>query len=406
MAASDGKTSAMTGDLMRLATAGSVDDGKSTLIGRLLADSRHLYDDHLAALKRDSARRGGAGGEIDFALHLDGLRAEREQNITIDVAYRYFSTPRRTFIIADTPGHEQYTRNMATGASNADLAIILIDARSGMTTQTRRHSFIMSLLGVRRLVVAVNKMDLVSYSEEVFDHIRRDFANFAAKLQFTDMHFMPLSALNGDNVVTASEYMPWYRGAPLLEHLETVTITGDRNFIDLRFPVQYVIRPDQNFRGYAGTVASGTIRQGSDVMVLPSGRISRVKAVFNADRKIEEAFPPLAVTVTLEDEIDISRGDMIVHPHNVPTVTNTLEAMVIWMDNRPFLPGNEYLIKHTTAEVKAIVTDLRYRVDITTLHRTEAESFGLNEIGRAVIRLNRPLFVLSLIHISEPTRRS
>ena len=370
-----------------------MDDGKSTLIGRLLVDSKRVYEDHLHALRRDSMKHGSAGNEPDLALLLDGLKSEREQNITIDVAYRYFSTPRRKFIIADTPGHEQYTRNMATGASTADLAIILIDARNGVTTQTRRHSFIMSLLGVRHLVVAVNKMDLVDYSQDVFESIRAEFAAFAARLPVGDIHFIPLSALRGDNVVTPSAAMPWYRGVPLLEHLETVHITSDRNFVDLRFPVQYVIRPNQDFRGYAGTVAAGVLRTGSEVMVLPSGRTSRVRSILGPGGELAEAFPPLAVTVTLEDEIDIGRGDLIVHPNNVPAVTNAVEAMVIWMSGEPLVPGKQYLIKHTTALVRGAVSDLRYRVNVDTLRREEAGTLALNEIGRAAVHFTRPLFV-------------
>ncbi len=379
--------------LLRLATAGSVDDGKSTLIGRLLYDSRRIYEDHLSALRKDSAKRGSAGDEPDLALLLDGLRAEREQTITIDVAYRYFSMPRRKFIIADTPGHEQYTRNMATGASTADLAVILIDARNGVTTQTRRHSFIMSLLGVRHLVAAVNKMDLAGYSHEVFESIRDDFAAFAARLNISDIHFIPISSLKGDNVVYPGANMPWYHGVSLLEHLETVHIVSDRNLVDLRFPVQYVIRPNQDFRGYAGTVASGILRQGSEVMVLPSGKISRVSTIMTAGGKRPEAFPPMAVVATLKDDIDVSRGDFLVHPNNVPAVTNALEAMVIWMDDEPLVPGKQYLIKHTTAMVRGTVECLRYRVNVDTLHREEASSLNLNEIGRAAVRLTRPLFV-------------
>ena len=377
--------------LLRFLTAGSVDDGKSTLIGRLLHDSKLVYQDHLAALERDSARRGSNDGEIDYALLLDGLLAEREQGITIDVAYRYFSTPRRKFIIADTPGHEQYTRNMATGASNCDLAVILIDARHGVMPQTRRHSFIASLLGIRHIVVAVNKMDAVDYAQEVFEKIRLDYADFAAKLQISDVHLMPISALKGDNVVESGPNLAWYKGAPLLEYLETVYVASDRNFIDLRFPVQSVLRPNADFRGYCGTVTSGVLRPGDQVMVLPSGRESRVKSIVTFDGELPEAFPPMAVTVVLEDDVDVSRGDMLVHIHNVPHLGREFEAMLVWMHEEPMHPNAPYLVKHATSEAPAVVSQLRYRVDVNTLHREEAERLELNEIGRAVVSLHRPL---------------
>ncbi|MBN1294143.1 MAG: sulfate adenylyltransferase subunit CysN [Candidatus Latescibacteria bacterium] len=378
-------------DLLRFSTAGSVDDGKSTLIGRLLHDSKLIYEDHLAALKSDSIKRGTAGDSYDFALLLDGLKAEREQNITIDVAYRYFSTPKRKFIIADTPGHEHYTRNMATGASTADLAVILIDARKGVITQSKRHSFIMSLLGIRHLVVAINKMDLVNYSEDVYEKIKKDFSEFAAKLDIHDITFIPLSALKGDNVVTPGENMPWYRGRPFLDYLETVHFIGDRNLIDLRFPVQYVLRPHQDFRGYSGTVASGILRRGDEIMILPSGRKSRIKSIVTYDGEQDEAFPPMAVTVTLEDEIDVSRGDMFVHPHNIPDISHTFEAMLIWMSEEPMRPDTPYLFKHTMNTIQGEIKNLRYKVDVNTLHREETKQLSLNEIGRTVITLNRPL---------------
>ena len=328
---------------------------------------------------------------MDLALVTDGLKAEREQGITIDVAYRYFSTPRRKFIIADTPGHEQYTRNMATGASTASLVIVLIDAENGVLTQSKRHAFIASLLGIPHVVVAVNKMDLVDYSQEVYDRIVREFSEFAAKLEFSDITFIPVSALKGDNVVTLGTRMPWYRGSTLLNHLETVHIAGDRNLIDLRFPVQYVLRPDRTFRGYLGKVASGAVKPGDEIMVLPSGIRSRVKTVFGPDGQLSEAFPPLAAGITLEDQIDASRGDMIVHVHNVPRVDRTLDAMVVWMNSQPMAVGKTYTIKHATRIVGATASTLRYKVDVNTLHRTQGEGLELNEIGRCVFTLTQPI---------------
>jgi len=378
-------------ELLRFSTAGSVDDGKSTMIGRLLYDSKLIYEDHLDALKHDSLKRGSVENDFDFALLLDGLRAEREQNITIDVAYRYFSTPKRKFIISDTPGHVQYTRNMVTGASNADLAVILIDASKGILPQTKRHSFIMSLLNIQHLVVAVNKMDLVDYSEEVFERIKKDFSTFAAKLEIPDIQFIPMSALYGENVVYPGERMPWYDGKPLLNHLESVYISGKYNLIDFRFPVQMVLRPNSSFRGYSGTVVSGVVRRGQEVMVLGSGLRSRVKSIITYDGEIEEAFPPQAVTITLEDEIDVSRGDMIVHLNNVPHISDTFEAMLVWMNDIPLSMGKEYYIKHTTNTVQGRTTDVRYKVDVNTLHRMGADQLDLNEIGRATITLNRPV---------------
>ncbi|MCF7853204.1 MAG: sulfate adenylyltransferase subunit CysN [Candidatus Pacebacteria bacterium] len=378
-------------DLLRLLTAGSVDDGKSTLIGRLLFDSKTVYEDQVSALKRDSARHGSAGEDIDYAMLLDGLRAELEQGITIDVAYRYFSTPRRKFIIADSPGHEQYTRNMATGASTADLAVILIDAEQGVLPQTRRHTFIASLLGIKHVVVAVNKMDLVDYSEAYFQKIREDYIDFTTKLEIPDIEFIPLSALKGDNVVEESDRMPWYHGPPLLDYLETVHVASDRNLIDLRYPVQYVLRPDRSFRGFCGTVGSGILRVGDDVLVLPAGQRSKVASIVGYDGDMEEAFPPMSTTVTLADEIDVSRGDMIVHVNNVPRIERRLEAMVVWMSDADMVANETYLLKQTTNTVPALVSDVRYAVNVNTLHREKAAKLGLNEIGRAVFELHRPL---------------
>ena len=376
-------------DLLRFVTAGSVDDGKSTLIGRLLYEAKGIYEDQLRAV-RDLSGRGGSE-ELDLSLVTDGLKAEREQGITIDVAYRYFSTPRRKFIIADTPGHEQYTRNMATGASTADLAVLLIDAARGVVRQSKRHAFIAALLGIRHFVVVVNKMDLVDYSRVVYDQVRESFADFAAKLEVADVTFIPVSALRGDNVVRRSEAMAWYRGSVLLNHLETVHIAGDRNLIDLRFPVQYVLRPEPTTRAYLGTVASGTVRPGDEVMVLPSGVRSRVAGVFTGDGDLPEAFGPLAVGVTLDDDLDVSRGDMIVHVHNVPRVERSFEAMLVWMGDQPMTTGKNYRFKHTTRTVTGTVSALRYRIDVDTLHRAAAESLRLNEIGRCSVTLSRPV---------------
>ena len=379
-------------ELLRFLTCGSVDDGKSTLIGRLLHDTKMIYEDQLAAVKRDSEKVGTTGaGEIDLALLTDGLKAEREQGITIDVAYRYFSTDRRKFIIADTPGHEQYTRNMATGASTCQLAIILIDARYGVMTQTRRHSFIVSLLGIRHVVVAINKMDLVDYSRDVFERIKDDYTGFVAKLDLHDITFIPMSALKGDNVVTKSESMPWYSGPPLLDHLETVHIASDRNLTDLRFPVQYVIRPNLDFRGFAGTVASGVLRKGAEVMVLPSGKRSTVKSIVTYDGELEEAFAPLAVTVTLTDEVEVSRGDMLVLPDNPPHVTSEIDAMVVWMAEQPLVPGRPYLLKQTTRQISAEVVSFRYGVDVNTLEHRAAPRLELNEVGLVQFSLTQPL---------------
>lgn len=378
-------------ELLRLLTCGSVDDGKSTLIGRLLHDTKLIYEDQLASIKKDSARKGSAGEEIDLSLLVDGLAAEREQGITIDVAYRYFSTEKRKFIIADTPGHEQYTRNMATGASTCDLAIILIDARHGVLSQTKRHSFICALLGIKHIVVAVNKMDLVGFDEEVFNRICEDYKSFSARLDINDIHFIPISALKGDNIVDESNQMAWFHSGSLLNYLETVHIGSDRNLIDLRFPVQYVNRPNLNFRGFAGTMASGVLAKGDEVIALPGGQKSRVKDIVTFDGSIEEAFPPLSVTVTLEDEIDISRGDMLARPDNRPRGEREFEAMVVWMTEQPMVPGTQYLFKQTGNMVGGTVRDLRYRVDINNLHSDDASSLQLNEVGRCHVSLTRAI---------------
>lgn len=378
-------------ELLRLITCGSVDDGKSTLIGRLLHDTKLIYEDQLSTLKKDSKKFGSAGDDLDLALLVDGLAAEREQGITIDVAYRYFSTEKRKFIIADTPGHEQYTRNMATGASTCDLAVILIDARSGVMPQTKRHSFICALLGIKHIVVAINKMDLVDFDEEVFNSIRDDYKSFSARLDIDDIHFMPMSALKGDNIVNASENMPWFKSGPLLNYLETVHIGSDRNLIDMRLPIQYVNRPDLNFRGFAGTMASGIIRQGDEIVAMPGGQKSRIKEIVTYDGNLEEAFPPLAITVTLEDEIDVSRGDILAHPGNLPKVERDFEAMVVWMAEEPMTPGNQYLFKQTSNLVGGSLTELRYRIDINELQSEEAAGLGLNEVGRCHISLDRAI---------------
>ena len=383
-------------ELLRLATAGSVDDGKSTLIGRLLYDSKAIFQDQLDAIEATSARMGAE--YTNLALLTDGLRAEREQGITIDVAYRYFATPRRKFIIADTPGHIQYTRNMVTGASTADLALILVDARKGLVEQSRRHAFLSSLLQIPHLVLCVNKMDLVDWSEERFQEIADEFRDFAAKLDINDLTSIPVSALQGDNVVTRSENMTWYEGASLLHHMEQVHIASDRNLIDARFPVQYVLRPHSaehhDYRGYAGTVAGGSFKPGDEVLVLPSGFTSKVKTIDTADGPLDEAYSPMSVAITLTDEIDISRGDMICRPHNQPRVTQDVEAMVCWMDETSSLrPRRKLAIKHTTRSARAMVKELQYRLDVNTLHRDEAApELLLNEIGRVTLRTTLPLF--------------
>ena len=378
-------------ELLRFITCGSVDDGKSTLIGRLLYDSKMIYEDQLASLEKDSVTHGTTDGDFDPALLTDGLRAEREQGITIDVAYRYFSTARRKFIIADTPGHEQYTRNMATGASSADLAIILIDARHGVMTQTKRHSFIVSLLGIQHVLVAVNKMDLVDFSQQRYEEICDQYRQFSARLDIPDLHFIPLSALHGDNVVDVSENMPWYDGATFMHFLETVYIGSDHNLQDFRFPVQYVLRPNLDFRGFSGTLASGIVRRGDEIRVLPSGKTSKVDRIVTADGELDEAFAGQSVTLTLQDEIDCSRGDMIVRPGNVPQIKQRLDAMLVWMSEQLLVPGKEYLIKQTTKLTTGNISTLRYRVDVNTLHRQDAPTLELNEIGRATLSLNEPL---------------
>ena len=384
-------------ELLRFATAGSVDDGKSTLIGRLLYDSKAIFEDQLEAVERTSLERGDS--YTNLALLTDGLRAEREQGITIDVAYRYFATPKRKFIIADTPGHVQYTRNMVTGASTADLALVLVDARKGVLEQSRRHAFLASLLGIHHLVVCVNKMDLVDWSQEIYEEIKAEFRAFAMKLVVQDLSFVPISALHGDNVVTRSANTPWYEGAPLLHHLEEVHIASDRNLIDARLPVQYVIRPmsdeHHDYRGYAGTVAGGVLKPGDEVVVLPSGFTSTIAAIDGPDGEpVDEAFSPMAVTVRLTDDVDVSRGDMICRDRNRPHVGQDLEAMVCWLTAESQLrPGAKLALKHTTRWGRALVKDLQYRLDVNTLHRDEqAEALTLNEIGRIRLRTTVPLF--------------
>jgi bifunctional enzyme CysN/CysC len=382
-------------ELLRFATAGSVDDGKSTLIGRLLYDSKSIFEDQLESVERVSRQRGD--DYTDLALLTDGLRAEREQGITIDVAYRYFATPKRKFIIADTPGHIQYTRNMVTGNSTADLTLVLVDARKGIVEQTRRHAFLASLLRVPHLLLCVNKMDLVNYDRDVFESIREEFAAFASRLDVADLSFVPISALQGDNVVQRSANMPWYEGASLLHYLEHVYISSDRNLIDPRLPVQWVVRPQNSnhtdYRGYAGRVAGGVFRPGDEVTVLPSGLTTTVASLDSFEGPLEEAYAPMSVTVRLADDIDVSRGDMICRPHNQPTVGQDLEAMVCWMTERPVAPGDFFALKHTTRWVRAVVRDIHYRLDVNTLHRDEtAPSLTLNEVGRVSLRITQPLF--------------
>lgn len=376
--------------LLRFATAGSVDDGKSTLIGRLLHDSKSIFEDQLSSIKDYSKTHRDQ--ELDYALVTDGLKSEREQGITIDVAYRFFSTPRRRFIIADTPGHEQYTRNMATGASNASLALILIDARNGVMTQTRRHTFISSLLGIKHFVVAVNKMDLVDYSEEVFDRIVEEYNTFSDKLSAESIYFIPISALKGDNVIERSAKMPWYEGSTLLDYLENVNVSGGRNLIDFRFPVQYVNWGGSDFRGYCGTISSGVIRKGEKVRVLPSGKVSEISRIVTYDGDLDYAFAPMAVTLCLKDEIDISRGYVIARSHNLPAIVGTMEANLVWMDTIPMEIGKDYLIKHTTKTVKGSFTEVAYKFDPEDIHRKPAEVLKLNDIGKVKIELKSPIF--------------
>ena len=375
-------------ELLRFLTCGSVDDGKSTLIGRLLYDAKLIFEDQLEAVASDSSKVGTVAQGLDLALLVDGLQAEREQGITIDVAYRYFSTEKRKFIIADTPGHEQYTRNMVTGASNSDLAIILIDARNGVLTQTKRHSFIVSLLGIKHIIVAINKMDLMNYSEDVYQKIKADYAAFSTQLDISgDLRYLPLSALNGDNVVESSEQMSWYEGAPLMTMLEGIQISSDRNMTDFRFPVQYVNRPNLDFRGYCGTVASGLLRKGDEVIALPSKKTSKISSIITYEGELEEAFPPQAVTLTLEDEIDISRGDMLVHSTNTPYFTDYLEVQLVWMTEEPMEIGKQYLFKQATKKTTGSVTDVKFKIDINTLAQEVTKTLQLNEIGRCELVL-------------------
>jgi sulfate adenylyltransferase large subunit len=389
-------------DLLRFATAGSVDDGKSTLIGRLLYDSKAIFEDQLESVEATSLQRGY--DYTDLALLTDGLRSEREQGITIDVAYRYFATPKRKFIIADTPGHTQYTRNMVTGASTANLGLVLVDARQGLNEQSRRHAVILSLLRVPHMVLAINKMDLVDWDQSVYDKIREEFSAFASKLSIPDLEVIPISALLGDNVVTRSENMPWYQGASLMHHLEHVNIASDRDLIGTRFPVQYVIRPKSDdfhdYRGYAGRIAGGILKPGDEVVVLPSGMPSRIESIEFFGQEVDEAFNPMSVTVRLEDDIDVSRGDMICRPHNAPIPTQDLDAMVCWMTTEPLRARQKLAIKHTTRSARAMVQEIRYRLDVNTLHRDQdAMDLGLNEIGRVHLRTTVPL-------ITDPYRKN
>lgn len=383
--------------LLRFTTAGSVDDGKSTLIGRLLYDCKAVFADQLSALERASLLKGR--DQIDLSLLTDGLRAEREQGITIDVAYRYFATPKRKFIIADTPGHVQYTRNMVTGASTASLALLLVDARNGVQEQTRRHAFISSLLGIRNVVLCVNKMDLVEYKQKVFDDVCADFRAFASRLDIASMTFIPISALNGDNVVTRSADMPWYDGPSLLYYLENTYVGGDLNMVDARFPVQTVIRPHENndfhdFRGYAGQVAGGVFKPGDEVVVLPGGQTTQIDSIYVGAEPISEAFPPQSVVMTLKDDIDISRGDMLAKPHNQPVSGQDLDAMLCWFsEKRPLKAGDKVILRHTSRELQAVVKEIRYKVDVNTLHKTEGVTeLALNEIGRVILRVAKPLY--------------
>ncbi|MGZ5052483.1 MAG: sulfate adenylyltransferase subunit CysN [Methylobacter sp.] len=380
-------------ELLRFLTCGNVDDGKSTLIGRLLHDSKMIYEDQLAAVQADSVKSGTTGaGKIDLALLVDGLQAEREQGITIDVAYRYFSTSTRKFIIADTPGHEQYTRNMATGASTCDLAIILIDARYGVQTQTKRHSFIASLLGIQHIIVAVNKMDLVDYSEATFNKIKQDYLDFTKTLNLHDIMFIPMSALDGDNVVNPSSNMPWFTGKPLMEALNTIEIANDRNFSDARFPVQFVNRPNLDFRGFCGTVASGVFKKGDKITALPSGKSSKIKSIVTYDGELEQAFSPMAVTLTLEDEIDISRGDMIVGAEQAPAiVADKFKATVVWMAENAMTPGRQYVLKLATRSVPGSISMIHHRIDVNTLEHHDAAELQLNEIGCCTVSVNAPV---------------
>lgn len=392
---SDNNSGYLDMDLLRFTTAGSVDDGKSTLIGRLMYDTKSIFEDQIEAIEKSSENRGDE--HVNLALLTDGLKAEREQGITIDVAYRYFATPKRKFIIADTPGHIQYTRNMVTGASSANLAIILIDARKGVIEQTKRHSFIASLLQIKHIVVCINKMDLVDYSEEIFEQIKKQYLSFEAKLDIPDIRFIPISALNGDNVVDRSKNMDWYEGPSLLWTLENVQIASDRNFIDSRMPVQWVIRPQSDdyhdYRGYAGLVSGGVFRKGDEVTVLPSGFNSKIKSIGTMNGELEEAFPPMSVTITLEDEIDISRGDMIAKPNNQPHAAQELDMMICWLNTKAMQPGAKYLIRHTTNEAKCVIKDVIYKINVNTLEKHEGEkNIEVNDIGRITVKTAKPLF--------------
>ncbi len=382
-------------ELLRFTTAGSVDDGKSTLIGRLLFDSKSIFEDQMELLEETSKQRGEEG--VNLALLTDGLRSEREQGITIDVAYRYFATPKRKFIIADTPGHIQYTRNMVTGASTANLALLLVDARHGVIEQTKRHAFIASLLQIPHIAVCVNKMDLVDYSKEAFDKIKKDFENFATKLEIKDVRFIPISALNGDNVVDRSENMDWYDGSTLMHLLENIHIGSDQNHVDCRFPVQYVVRPQSaehpDYRGYAGRIEGGVFKPGDDVTILPSGFTSKIKSIDTFDGEVEEAFSPMSVCMTLEDDIDISRGDMLVRANNKPTIEQDVDLMICWMNDKKMILRGKYTIRHTSQTARCIIKEVKYKMDINTLHRNEDDlEIGLNDIGRITIRTTKPLF--------------
>jgi len=378
-------------ELLRFLTCGNVDDGKSTLIGRLLHDSKMIYEDQLEAVTRDSVKSGTTGNQVDLALLVDGLQAEREQGITIDVAYRYFSTTKRKFIIADTPGHEQYTRNMATGASTCQLAVILIDARHGMQTQTRRHSFIASLLGIKHIIVAINKMDLMDYSEQVFNDIRKAYSEFARELEIGDIHFVPMSALDGDNVVNKSDNMPWYQGQTMMELLENIEINRDLNTDDARFPVQFVNRPNLNFRGYCGTLAAGTLKPGDNITVLPSGIETKIKSLVTYDGDLHQAVPGEAITVTLQDEVDVSRGDMIVHRDHQPHVSSHFKAMVVWMTEQPLVMNKQFNIKVGVTETAGVMTHVDHQIDVNTLAKNQVSELQLNEIGLCEFALNKPV---------------
>ncbi len=386
-------------DMLRFLTCGSVDDGKSTLIGRMLYDSKMIFDDQLASAESESKKYGTTGEKIDMALLVDGLQSEREQGITIDVAYRFFATQNRKFIIADTPGHEQYTRNMATGASTADVAIILIDARKGILTQTRRHSFIVNLLGIEHVIVAINKMDLVDFSEDIFSEISQAYAELAKELGIKNTYYIPVSALDGDNVVDKSINTPWYKGKPLLSFLDTMNISKEQKEENFRFPVQYVNRPNLNFRGFCGTIAAGSVKVGDEITVLPSGKTTKVKTIINAgditednrESTTSQAYSPMAITITTEDEVDISRGDMIVHTKNMPRVSNSLKVMLVWMDEKPMLCGNNYNIKRATSSISGSFEHINYKIDVNTYERTQVDSLALNDIASCKMTLNRPI---------------